>query len=699
MRFIFYVLCALATFYTINAEPECSANTCDACLGGGALGCNWNGTGCFASAAVAIADDPEETAVAGFDAQKDWWKLLVSIVLILFSALFSGLTLGLMGLDVNGLEIVINGGDAISAAYAAKIAPVRRNGNLLLCTLLMGNVAVNAALSIVMADMTSGLVGFLSSTFGIVIFGEIIPQALCSRHPLSIGAHTLWLVKIIMYLLIVLTYPMSKALDVLLGAEMGTVYNKNELKQLVNQHKANKGLADPEARIMVGALDFSDKQVKHLMTPFDKVFTLELSRNLDFNVLTEIFKSGYSRIPIVDKKLKHDNVVGLLLVKDLILIDPSDEIPISTLLSFYGRNCQKVFPDSTLSEVLDLFKSGKGHMAVVREVDNEGPGDPFYVNAGIVTLEDIIETILQADIKDETERGDMQFSADQLRFFDSRRFLPTQMTPQETSAVYFHLVNTVQAFSPEKGHLSQAGMKKIIAESPVHVVKMPSDGEGADGPWPPTNLTTEDAIENGGLYLYKMGMDSDYFSLVLDGALSIRAGRNGFKSESGRWTVLCANVLDLSEHEFQNRDDPVGAVLDGFVPDFSAKVCENARILRISRSAYKQMVQEEMDALQEEDRQLNEFRVENAAEEIKEEDNGARSRKESWTIDGEETSIIGRSESMSDPRRRRPDFQRRASKNRLIATDDKRRSPAGSDRVPPGGLSVKPPINENAVSL
>lgn len=50
----------------------------------------------------------------------------------------------------------------------------------------------------------------------------------------------------------------------------------------------------------------------------------------------------YSRIPVYDESHPHAPIRGLLLVKDLILIDPSDEIPIATLLSFYGRRIQTV---------------------------------------------------------------------------------------------------------------------------------------------------------------------------------------------------------------------------------------------------------------------------------------------------------------------------------------------------------------------
>ena len=82
----------------------------------------------------------------------------------------------MMGLDTTGLEIVMSGDDPVLSRAASKILPIRQNGNLLLCTLLLGNVAVNTLLGILMADITGGTVGFLTSTGLIVIFGEILPQ-------------------------------------------------------------------------------------------------------------------------------------------------------------------------------------------------------------------------------------------------------------------------------------------------------------------------------------------------------------------------------------------------------------------------------------------------------------------------------------------------------------------------------------------
>ena len=64
---------------------------------------------------------------------------ILVLFLICLSALFSGLTLGLLGLDKMGLQIVIGGEDAVAKMHAQAILPVRENGNLLLCTLLLGN--------------------------------------------------------------------------------------------------------------------------------------------------------------------------------------------------------------------------------------------------------------------------------------------------------------------------------------------------------------------------------------------------------------------------------------------------------------------------------------------------------------------------------------------------------------------------------
>jgi metal transporter CNNM len=61
------------------------------------------------------------------------------------------------------------------AKYARGIYPLRRRANLLLCAILITNVAINSLFSIIVSDSAGGTVGFVVSTVIILLFGEIIP--------------------------------------------------------------------------------------------------------------------------------------------------------------------------------------------------------------------------------------------------------------------------------------------------------------------------------------------------------------------------------------------------------------------------------------------------------------------------------------------------------------------------------------------
>lgn len=166
----------------------------------------------------------------------EWWKIVVAVICIFLSGTFSGLTLGLMSLDLIDLRVLTESGTTKEKWCAYRILPMRRHGNWLLCTLLIGNTSVNAALAIVTADLFGGIGGFLASTFIILYLGEIIPQAVCHRFGLIIGAYTVPFIRVLMYVSAPLSFPSAKALDYVLGGEPATRYNRSQLKSLVSMH-------------------------------------------------------------------------------------------------------------------------------------------------------------------------------------------------------------------------------------------------------------------------------------------------------------------------------------------------------------------------------------------------------------------------------------------------------------------------------
>ncbi|CAG8856035.1 32555_t:CDS:2, partial [Gigaspora margarita] len=102
-------------------------------------------------------------------------------------------TLYQMSLDETNINILIRSEDPKKRKYAACILPIHKNGHLLLINLLVCNVLVNETLPIIMDDVIgSGISAILASSTLILLFGEIIPQAICARYGLAIGAFFAW---------------------------------------------------------------------------------------------------------------------------------------------------------------------------------------------------------------------------------------------------------------------------------------------------------------------------------------------------------------------------------------------------------------------------------------------------------------------------------------------------------------------------
>lgn len=313
---------------------------------------------------------------------------IIIAILILFSALFSGLTLGLMSLNVQELKRKMSLGDK----DAAKVYPVRKNGNRLLCTLLIGNVAINSTLAIFLGSIASGFVAGFSATVLIVIFGEITPQAIFSRFALSLGAKTVWLVRFFMFVLYPVCWPIAWILDRTLGDELPTVYSKRELMKIIEEHEdlEESDVGAEEERIVKGALTFSDKKVRDVMTPRTEVVALESSRKLDAAAINEIIGYGHSRIPVYKDRL--DNVIGILYISKL-----AGE---NSLNKTAGGVCSRTVlfadEDKDLGYVFNAFLRTRNHLFVVV---NE-----FGGVSGIVTIEDILEEIIGSEIMDENDR-------------------------------------------------------------------------------------------------------------------------------------------------------------------------------------------------------------------------------------------------------------------------------------------------------
>ncbi|XP_053161771.1 metal transporter CNNM4-like isoform X2 [Hemicordylus capensis] len=464
------------------------------------------------------------------------WLLICSIfVLVGLSGMFSGLNLGLMSLNPMELRIVQKCGTAKERKYATRIEPIRRKGNYLLCSLLLSNILVNNCLTMLFDTIIGkNILAILASTVCIVLLGEILPQSICSRHGLAVGANTVGIMRFVMIVTFPLSYPISRFLDFLLGKEMGTIYNREKLMEMLKLTASND-LMKEELNIIQGALELRNKTVEHVMTPLQDCFMINSNAVLDFNTMTEIMESGYTRIPIYDQD--RSNIVDMLYVKDLAFVDPDISTPLKTITKFYNHPIHYVSHSTKLDEVLGEFKKGKSHLAIVqkqKEDDNESIHDVM----GVVTLEDVIEQIINSEIMDESNlyaesctRKRIVYSRkwDFSAFKDSDSDVKAKISPQQLLAAVRFLSTEVVQFSPvlisEKYLLRLLKHRDVICE-----LKLSEENKNV----PPR------------LYLYQKNKPANYFILILQGKVEIVAGKENIKSENGPFSYFGAMALSSS---------------------------------------------------------------------------------------------------------------------------------------------------------
>jgi len=216
-----------------------------------------------------------------------------------------------------------------------------------------------------------------------------------------------------MGLCFIVAWPIGKLLDLILGTHTPTRFERKELKELIHLHsQAQKGyLSSDETTVIKGALDLTEKTAVNCMTPLEKLFMLEWHQKLDEETLHTIKEKGHSRIPIYDGA--RENMKGILLVKSLLFVNLEHNPEVN---QFELKEVPSVSSDMAVYDLLNLFQTGRSHMAGVYD-------SKTLRMVGIVTLEDVIEELIQEEILDEDDlaqfyrikASEMQRSADRFQ--------------------------------------------------------------------------------------------------------------------------------------------------------------------------------------------------------------------------------------------------------------------------------------------
>ena len=325
------------------------------------------------------------------------------LLLLLCSALISGAEVAFFGLSPTDINEI---GEQKTTRSNIVVKLLERPKKLL-ATILIANNAINIGTVLlfnvigntIFANVTVGWMRFLLEvvviTFLILMFGEILPKVYANRNRMSFSQLMAYPLKALDFIFSPLSLPMRSGTIFLynkLGKEKSSlsVDHLSQALELTSEGDTTK----EEQKILEGIVSFGNTDTKQVMRPRIDIFALDEEMKFT-EVLAEIKKNGYSRIPVFSDNM--DNVLGVLYVKDLLpYIDRKTFNWISLIREPYF-----VPENKKLDDLLMEFQEMKSHLAVV--VDEYGG------TSGIVTLEDIIEEIV-GDISDEFDDEDLIYS-------------------------------------------------------------------------------------------------------------------------------------------------------------------------------------------------------------------------------------------------------------------------------------------------
>lgn len=332
--------------------------------------------------------------------------IIITLVSLIFSALFSGVEIAYVTSDRVRTELDVKMGGPISRALNL----FYRHPEFFISTILVGN---NIALVIYgmgfaklledplleagVGDFPVLIIQTLVSTGVILLAGEFFPKTIFRINPnasLKFFALPMMGIYALLYPVSLFTTWLSRAMMKLFGvsdSEAATgllsVGDLNQyLERTIDDVEEKKETVENEVKIFHNALDFSNTHLRDCMTPRNEIFAVDIDK-VDRDELCRLFESS-GRSKLIVYKEDIDNILGYIHVSELFHTD----------IDWRTRLKEVIFAPETVlaNKMMRRLLSEKRSMAIVV--------DEFGGTSGMVTLEDLVEEIF-GDIQDEHDHA------------------------------------------------------------------------------------------------------------------------------------------------------------------------------------------------------------------------------------------------------------------------------------------------------
>jgi len=323
----------------------------------------------------------------------DILQLVILVLLLSASAFFSSAETALMTSNKLRIRNLAENGDK----RAEKVLEITANTDKMLSAILIGNNIVNLSASALSTTLTlklfgSSLVGVATGvlTFLILVFGEITPKNVASKNAENMALKYIGIISVLVVILTPVIYVVNKVAGIVISLfvknnDDNNMVTEDELRAMVEVSHEDGVIEKEEKKMIVNVVDFGDTVAGDIMLP--RVDMVMVSVESSYGEILKIFREEkYTRIPVYEES--PDNVIGILNVKDFLLIEDKENFSVKEHLRepLYTYEYKK-----TSSLMVDMRKTGANIVIVL---------DEYGTTVGLITLEDMLEEIV-GEIRDE----------------------------------------------------------------------------------------------------------------------------------------------------------------------------------------------------------------------------------------------------------------------------------------------------------
>jgi CBS domain containing-hemolysin-like protein len=227
-------------------------------------------------------------------------------------------------------------------------------------------------------------------TVAILFLSEIMPKTLGAIHWKSLWPYVVYPIRTMQYLLSPLIFITEKFTRILTHKSRTKVITEDEILALVHLGAKEGEISHDESRMVRNIIHLEEKKVEEIMTPRRMVFSLDVNLSVN-DAFNEARQHAFTRIPVYEND--KENIIGYILVKDIYTLKILEKAQQNLRSILF--NITTVNESTNCLSILNNFLKSRKHIAVVK--------DEFDGLAGLVTLEDLIETALGHEIVDETD--------------------------------------------------------------------------------------------------------------------------------------------------------------------------------------------------------------------------------------------------------------------------------------------------------